>query len=85
MVGVALKKMCGGGKYTILHQHTKTASKREREAERERGREGDVGVRLLKHSKMMGNYISNYQWEQERTPSLWCSGKRIKCSKISKQ
>lgn len=71
--------MCGGGKYTILHQHRKTAS------EGERGREGDVGVRLLKHSKMMGNYISNYQWEQERTPSLWCSGKRIKCSEISEQ
>lgn len=71
MVRVVLKKMCGGGKYTILHWHTKTANETEREGEKE----GDVGVRLLKHSKMMGNYISNYQWEQERTPSLWCSGK----------
>lgn len=68
MAGVALrkkrkKKECGGGKYTSLYWQTE----RKRGA-REEGGGRDVGVRLLKRSKMTGNYISNYRREQERTP-----------------
>lgn len=69
MVGVVLKK-CVGEENIQSSTSIRKQPTKQRERERERG--GDVGVRLLKHSKMMGNYISNYQWEQERTPSLWC-------------
>lgn len=49
------------------------------EEAREEGGGRDVGVRLLKRSKMTGNYISNYRREQERTPWLGrCGGKCIK-------
>lgn len=48
-------------------------------------REGDVGIRLLKRSEMMGNYISNYRWEQEQTRLLWCAGKFIKSAEINVQ
>lgn len=70
MVGVVLKK-CVGVENIQSSTSIQKQAERERERgreERKRGREGDVGVRLLKHSKMMGNYISNYRWEQERTP-----------------
>lgn len=51
------------------------------EEAREEGGGRDVGVRLLKRSKMTGNYISNYRREQERTPWLGrCGGKCIKSS-----
>lgn len=48
-------------------------------------RKGDVGIMLLKHSEMMGNYISNYQWEPQQTRLLWCAGKFIKSAEISVQ
>lgn len=67
MVGVVLKNVWGWKIYNPPPAYKNSQREGDRE-ERKRGREGDVGVRLLKHSKMMGNYISNYQWEQERTP-----------------
>jgi len=59
MVGVVLKNMWGWKIY-----NPPVAYKTSQE-ERDRSRKRDVGVRLLKHSEMMGNYISNYRWEQE--------------------
>lgn len=71
MVGVVLKNVWGWKIYNPPPAYKNSQEEREKERdmeERQRGREGDVGVRLLTHSEMMGNYISNYRWEQERTP-----------------
>lgn len=51
-------------KCTILHHHTKPAKRRETDTKK------NLGVRLPTRSEMMGNYISNYQREQERTLRL---------------